>query len=137
MLGFTRRILLLAINSYLFYSLLVHMVIWYFIVFNLYSIFATISEFTVNEVKVRVCSGYRLPRPILKISFTETLLPVDDEYEVPKRKSVETFMCPINIYNKLLECWNISPDKRPSFNSLYSFIEELLEKEIKKDISTK
>ncbi|RTG88038.1 fyn-related kinase [Schistosoma bovis] len=94
-------------------------------------------EFTVNEVKVRVCSGYRLPRPILKISFTETLLPVDDEYEVPKRKSVETFMCPINIYNKLLECWNISPDKRPSFNSLYSFIEELLEKEIKKDISTK
>ncbi|CAH8638660.1 unnamed protein product [Schistosoma guineensis] len=95
------------------------------------------KEFTVNEVKVRVCSGYRLPRPILKISFTETLLPVDDEYEVPKRKSVETFMCPINIYNKLLECWNISPDKRPSFNSLYSFIEELLEKEIKKDISTK
>ncbi|CAH8627933.1 unnamed protein product [Schistosoma intercalatum] len=95
------------------------------------------KEFTVNEVKVRVCSGYRLPRPILKISSTETLLPVDDEYEVPKRKSVETFMCPINIYNKLLECWNISPDKRPSFNSLYSFIEELLEKEIKKDISTK
>ncbi|CAH8647848.1 unnamed protein product [Schistosoma margrebowiei] len=95
------------------------------------------KEFTVNEVKVRVCSGYRLPRPILKISSTETLLPVDDEYEVPKRKSVETFMCPINIYNKLLECWNISPDKRPSFNSLYSFIEELLEKEIKKDVSTK
>lgn len=94
------------------------------------------KEFTVNEVKVRVCSGYRLPRPLLKIPSTETLLPVDDGYEVPKRKSVETFMCPINIYNKLLECWNISPDKRPSFSSLYSFIEELLEKEIKKDVST-
>uniref|UniRef100_A0A5K4FEP7 non-specific protein-tyrosine kinase n=1 Tax=Schistosoma mansoni TaxID=6183 RepID=A0A5K4FEP7_SCHMA len=95
------------------------------------------KEFTVNEVKVRVCSGYRLPRPILKISSTETLLPVDDEYEVPKQKSVKTFMCPINIYNKLLECWNISPDERPSFNSLYSFIEGLLEKEIKKDVSMK
>ncbi|CAH8584664.1 unnamed protein product [Schistosoma turkestanicum] len=90
------------------------------------------KEFTVNEVKIRVCSGYRLPRPILRISSTDFILHVDDQYEVPKRKNLETFMCPISIYNKLLECWHASPDERPSFNSLRYFIEELLEKEIEK-----
>ncbi|KAK4475998.1 hypothetical protein MN116_001232 [Schistosoma mekongi] len=91
------------------------------------------KEFNINEVKVHVCSGYRLPRPKLKISSTETLMSPDDQYEIPKRHYVETYMCPIIIYNKLLECWNMLPDKRPSFNSLHYFVEELLEKVTNKD----
>ncbi|CAH8870249.1 unnamed protein product [Trichobilharzia szidati] len=65
----------------------------------------------------------------MKIPVTKPLLAADDHYEVPKLRNTNNFMCPIGLYNKILECWNILPEKRPSFNSLHCFINEMLSKE--------
>nr|CAH8869694.1 unnamed protein product [Trichobilharzia regenti] len=87
------------------------------------------KELSAQEVRTRVCSGYRLPRPEMKIPVAKPLLAADDHYEVPKLRNTNNFMCPIGLYNKILECWNILPEKRPSFNSLHCFIDEMLSKE--------
>ncbi|KAA3670066.1 uncharacterized protein DEA37_0007949, partial [Paragonimus westermani] len=77
------------------------------------------SRFTSKEVKERVCSGYRLPRPLMKISAAP-FLPTQEEYEVSR---IDNYLCPTELYNKMLECWRVEPDFRPSFVELNTFLE--------------
>ncbi|KAF5405532.1 hypothetical protein PHET_00826 [Paragonimus heterotremus] len=82
------------------------------------------SAFTSKEVKEHVCSGYRLPRPLMKISAVQAT-PAQVEYEVSR---IDNCLCPAVLYNKMLECWKVEPDFRPSFVGLNAFLESFKKK---------
>ncbi|KAF6776643.1 hypothetical protein AHF37_03405 [Paragonimus kellicotti] len=82
------------------------------------------SGFTSKEVKEHVCSGYRLPRPLMKTSIAQTT-PAQVDYEVSR---IDNCLCPPVLYNKMLECWRVEPDFRPSFVELNTFLEAFRKK---------
>ena len=50
----------------------------------------------------------------------EVIEKLDRGYRMPKPVSFE---CPQNVYNKMLDCWKLKSDERPTFVQLYSFFE--------------
>ncbi|KAL7054488.1 hypothetical protein AAHC03_026059 [Spirometra sp. Aus1] len=60
-----------------------------------------------REVQQRVSCGYQLPRPYLRLgappgSETDSL----------------SWLCPLSLYNLMLQCWEFEPESRPTFRYL-------------------
>lgn len=55
----------------------------------------------------------------------EVLTKIEDGYRMPKPNH-ERVECPIAAYEKMLECWNIKAEARPTFSHLYSFFDDFL-----------
>ncbi|XP_018419051.1 PREDICTED: tyrosine-protein kinase FRK [Nanorana parkeri] len=54
----------------------------------------------------------------------QTLEKLEEGYRIPK-----PFNCPPDLYNIMLECWNVKPENRPTFETLQWRLEDFFENE--------
>ena len=59
--------------------------------------------------------------PYPGMSNRDVLEQVDRGYRMPKPKNVE---CPNSLYQKMLQCWDKDPEKRPTFEYLFSYFDD-------------
>ncbi|THD27963.1 hypothetical protein D915_001278 [Fasciola hepatica] len=73
-----------------------------------------------KEVKDRVCSGYRLPRPTMKVRMP---MSAQEAYEPSPQEGVYTTgRCPLDLYTQMLQCWHVDPELRPTFAGMNTYL---------------
>ncbi|KAA0195463.1 hypothetical protein FBUS_01830, partial [Fasciolopsis buskii] len=76
--------------------------------------------FSSKEVKDHVCSGHRLPRPVLKVRNSFTPHEMSESKEQEEESTVGR--CPLDLYTQMLQCWHLEPECRPTFAEMNVYL---------------
>lgn len=66
------------------------------------------------EVRMKVVSGYQLPRPLLKLNTAQLAEASGNDPVFP--------LCPLHLYVIMQQCWTFIPLYRPTFRSLHRLL---------------